>query len=239
MDSYNRSYNYSHEIVDMSAAMPKLLRSVYGWMCAGLSITALSALTMSKHYELFVALMSNSVMFWGVIIATFGLVLVLNTCINRLSFGMATVCYAAYSMLMGVMLSSVFFVYTTESIVSTFAISAGTFGAMSLLGFFIKKDLSTFGRIFFMLLIGIIIATVVNIFIGSTGLAMVLNYAGVVVFVGLTAYDTQKIKEIMQESSQYGVSENTQKVALLCSLTLYLDFINLFLHLLRLLGDRK
>lgn len=239
MDNYNRSYNYSHEIVDMSAAMPKLLRSVYGWMCAGLTITALSAMTLAKNYALLVAIMSNSLAFWGIIIATFGLVLVLNTCINKLSFGVATVCYAVYSMLMGVMLSSVFFTYTMTSIVSTFAISAGTFGAMSLVGFFIKKDLSTMGRMFFMLLIGIIIATVVNIFVASSGLAMILNYAGVVVFVGLTAYDTQKIKEIMQETSRYGVSENTQKVALLCSLTLYLDFINLFLHLLRILGDRK
>ena len=115
----------------------------------------------------------------------------------------------------------------------------GTFGAMAIVGFFIKKDLSIVGRALIMLLIGIIIATVVNIFLHSSGLALILNYLGVLVFTGLTAYDSQKIKEMMLAASEQGVTDQTQKLALLGSLSLYLDFINLFLYLLRIFGDRK
>lgn len=241
MNDYNRTFNYSTspEYIDMTTAFPKLMRSVYGWMCAGLAITALAALTVAKTPELIFAIMQNSILIWGLLLGEIGLVIFLSARIHKMSFATASFCYAAYALLNGVTMSFLFFAYTMESIASTFAITAGTFGAMSLVGFFIKKDLSAFGRIFLMLLIGIIIATIVNIFVGSTGLAMLLNYAGVVIFVGLTAYDTQKIKVMLQQAADAGVSDQTQKIALMGSLTLYLDFINLFLYLIRLFGDRK
>lgn len=241
MNDYNRTFNYSptREYVDMTEAFPRLMRSVYGWMCAGLAITALAALVVAKSPEMIFAIAQNSALLWGLLIAEIGLVVFLSARIHKMSFSTASLCFAAYALLNGVTMSFLFFAYTMESIVSTFAITAGTFGAMSLVGFVIKKDLSAMGRIFLMLLIGLIIATVVNMFVGSTGMAMVINYLGVILFVGLTAYDTQKIKEMLQQAAEAGVSDQTQKLALMGSLTLYLDFINLFLYLLRFLGDRK
>lgn len=241
MDNYNRSYNYnySREIVDMSTAFPKLMRSVYAWMCAGLAMTALAALAVAKNSALVMAIASNSLLFWGLMIAEIGLVIYLSARISKMSFMTAGICFAAYAILNGVTMSFLFFAYTMESIATTFAITAGTFGAMSLIGFVIKKDLSALGRVFLMLLIGLIIATVVNMFVASSGLAMILNYVGVILFVGLTAYDTQKIKMMLLEASEAGVTDQTQKIALMGSLELYLDFINLFLYLLRFMGDRK
>jgi FtsH-binding integral membrane protein len=136
-------------------------------------------------------------------------------------------------------MSFIFLAYTMESISSTFFTTAGTFAIMSLIGYTTKRDLSGIGKILTMLLIGLVVATVVNIFVGNSGLSLILNYVGVVVFVGLTAYDTQKIKALVHEASMYGDEEQTNKLALMGSLTLYLDFINLFLYLLRFLGNRK
>ena len=147
--------------------------------------------------------------------------------------------FAAYAILNGVTMSFIFLAYTMESIASTFFITAGTFAAMSAVGYFTKKDLSGVGRVLTMLLIGLIIATLVNFFVASSGFALVLNYIGVFIFVGLTAYDTQKIKALVHEASMYGDEEQTTKLALMGSLTLYLDFINLFLYLLRFMGNRK
>ena len=172
-------------------------------------------------------------------IAEIALVIYLSARIMKMSFLTAALSFAAYSILNGVTMSFIFFAYTMASIAQTFFITAGTFGAMAIVGFFIKKDLSTVGRALIMLLIGIIIATVVNIFLHSSGLALILNYLGVLVFTGLTAYDSQKIKEMMLAASEQGVTDQTQKLALLGSLSLYLDFINLFLYLLRIFGDRK
>ena len=145
--------------------------------------------------------------------------------------------FVAYSVLNGVTLSVIFLAYTMSSITSVFFITAGTFAAMAFVGFVTKKDLSSMGRILFMALIGLIIATVVNMFMRSTGLMMILNYVGVLVFVGLTAYDSQKIKQMLLMADNTG--EGAQKLALLGSLTLYLDFINLFLYLLRIFGTRR
>lgn len=241
MDNYNRSYNYSRtrEVADMSTAFPKLMRSVYAWMCAGLAMTALAALVVAKNSELAMAIINNSVLFWGLMIAEVGLVMFLSAGINRMSFLTAGLSFAAYAILNGVTMSFIFFVFTMESIVSTFAVTAGTFGTMAAIGFFIKKDLSTMGRMMLMLLIGLIITSIVNMFMHSSAVALVMNIVGVVLFSGLTAYDTQKIKEMLREYSEYGVTEQTQKIALMGSLSLYLDFINLFLYLLRFLGDRK
>ncbi len=175
---------------------------------------------------------------WILIVAELGLVMVISSAINRLSFTTAGLLFILYSVLNGVTLSVIFLAYTLSSIATTFFVTAGTFGAMSVFGYVTRRNLSGMGRILFMALIGLIIATVVNIFVKSTGLQALLNYVGVLVFVGLTAYDTQKIKLMFQQTGGE-INEATQKLALLGSLTLYLDFINLFLYLLRLLGDRR
>ena len=153
-----------------------------------------------------------------------------------MSFASAMVSFLAYSFLNGLTLSVVFLAYTKSSIASTFFVTAGTFAAMSLYGYFTKKDLSSWGNLFFMALIGLIIATIVNVFWANTTLYWVTTYAGVLIFVGLTAYDTNRIKQMLANQE---VNEGTQKLALLGALTLYLDFINMFLYLLRIFGDRR
>ena len=153
-----------------------------------------------------------------------------------MSFLTATLMFIAYSILNGATLASIFLLYTASSIASTFFVTAGTFGAMALFGYFTKRDLSGIGNMGYMALIGII-ATVVNLFLRSETMMWVITYIGVLVFVALTAYDTQKIKKMVMNAEV--VDESTQKIALLGSLTLYLDFINLFLYLLRILGSRK
>jgi FtsH-binding integral membrane protein len=155
-----------------------------------------------------------------------------------MSFPTAGILFVVYSILNGVTLSFVFLAYTLTSITSTFFITAGTFAAMSLIGYNTKKDLSGIGRYLLFALVGLIIASVVNIFLASSPLQWLISFIGVIVFVGLTAYDTQKIKQMFL---MYGddVNESTQKLALMGSLSLYLDFINLFLYLLRFFGDRK
>ena len=235
---FNNTANTQNTVVS-ETAFSKLMRNVYAWMCAGLLMTALPAMGVAKHAELFTMLMTNKLLFWGIMIAEIALVIYLSARIMRMSFFSASLCFAAYSILNGVTMSFIFMAYTTESIAQTFLITAGTFGAMSLVGFFIKKDLSGLGRMLIMLLIGLIIASVINIFLASSTMAVILNYLGVIIFVGLTAYDTQKIKQMLQYSSYYGISEQTQKMALLGSLTLYLDFINMFLYLLRIFGNRE
>ena len=235
---FNNTANTQNTVVS-ETAFSKLMRNVYAWMCAGLLMTALTAMGVAKNAELFTMLMTNKLLFWGIMIAEIALVIYLSARIMRMSFFTASLCFAAYSILNGVTMSFIFMAYTTESIAQTFLISAGTFGAMSLVGFFIKKDLSGLGRMLIMLLIGLIIASVINIFLASSTMAVILNYLGVIIFVGLTAYDTQKIKQMLQYSSYYGISEQTQKMALLGSLTLYLDFINMFLYLLRIFGNRE
>lgn len=235
---FNNTANTQNTVVS-ETAFSKLMRNVYAWMCAGLLMTALTAMGVAKNAELFTMLMTNKLLFWGIMIAEIALVIYLSARIMRMSFFSASLCFAAYSILNGVTMSFIFMAYTTESIAQTFLITAGTFGAMSLVGFFIKKGLSGLGRMLIMLLIGLIIASVINIFLASSTMAVILNYLGVIIFVGLTAYDTQKIKQMLQYSSYYGISEQTQKMALLGSLTLYLDFINMFLYLLRIFGNRE
>ncbi len=234
----NNYYTQGQEI-DLSRNFAVLMRNVYIWMTLGLVMTAFTALFVARSPSILTAIVTNSALLWGCLIAELAMVFILSARIMKMSFITAGLLFAAYSVLNGATLSIIFLAYTMESIASTFFISAGTFGAMSLVGFFIKKDLSTMGRAMYMLLIGLIIATVVNMFVASSGLAMILNYLGVAIFVGLTAYDTQKLKEMMFSYSAMGVSDQTNKLALLGSLTLYLDFVNLFIHLLRILGERK
>ena len=223
--------------LSMSAAFPVLMRKVYVWMTLALLITGATAYGVATSPGIQMALFSNQVLFWGLIIAEFALVIGISAAINRLSLTTATLMFILYSVINGAMLSSIFLIYTMSSIASVFFITAGTFGVMALIGYTTKKDLTSMGKILFMALIGIIIATVVNIFLKSSGLQMIVSYLGVLIFVGLTAYDSQKIKHMLQMAPD--ASEASQKLALLGALTLYLDFINLFIYLLRIFGRRE
>ena len=236
---FTDNYLSQEQQMVLSRSFSVLMRNVYTWMALGLVMTALTALFVSKNESIVYAIATTPALMWGLLIAEVAMVFILSARIMKMSFLSAGLFFAAYAILNGVTLSFIFLAYTAQSIAQTFFITAGTFGAMSLVGFFVKKDLSTMGRVLYMLLIGLIIATVVNIFVASSGLAMILNYVGVIIFVGLTAYDTQKIKQMMLAYSVAGITDQTNKLALLGSLTLYLDFINLFLYLLRFFGDRK
>lgn len=223
--------------LEASAAFPLLMRKVYLWMTFALLITAFTAYYVATSETIMMAILTNPVIFWGLIIAEFVLVLGISAGINKLSLTVATIMFVLYSVINGATLSFILLIYTASSVVNVFLITAGTFAAMALYGYFTKTDLTSWGKYLFMALIGLIIATVVNIFVKSSGLEMILNYAGVLIFVGLTAYDTQKIKQMMMQATDAG--ENAQKTALLGALSLYLDFINLFIYLLRILGNRR
>ena len=223
--------------LSMSAAFPALMRKVYVWMTLALMITGATAYGVATSPGIQMALFSNQLLFWGLVIAEFALVIGISAAINRLSLTTATLMFVLYSVINGAMLSSIFLIYTMSSIASVFFITAGTFGVMALIGYTTKKDLTSMGRILFMALIGIIIATVVNIFLKSSGLQMIVSYLGVLIFVGLTAYDSQKIKNMLQMAPD--ASEASHKLALLGALTLYLDFVNLFIYLLRIFGRRE
>ncbi|MBM6863983.1 Bax inhibitor-1/YccA family protein [Bacteroides caecigallinarum] len=219
-------------------AQSTLMRSVYTWMTLALAITGLTAMYMAKSLTVINMMMQNSMLFWGVLIAEVVLVMYMSARINKISFTTATLLFIAYSILNGVTLSILFLVYTASSIATTFFVTAGTFGAMALFGYVTKKDLTRIGSLCIMGVIGLIIASVVNMFLHNTMMDMIISYVGVLLFVGLTAYDAQKIKHLLS-GDDIEVNESTQKIALLGALTLYLDFINLFIYLLRILGDRK
>ena len=212
-----------------------LMRKVFLWMTLALAVTGLTAYYVASNAGLLYTIFSSKGLFWGIIIAELALVFILSARIMKMSFATAGIMFVAYSVLNGITMASIFAVFTMESIASAFFVTAGMFGVMSFLGFTVKKDLGSFGSFFFMALVGLIIASVVNVFLGSSVLYWVVTYVGVLLFVGLTAYDTQKIKHMLME---YGddVNDQTQKLALLGSLSLYLDFINLFLYLLRIFG---
>lgn len=232
METSNLSSIYS------KTAQRALFRNVYVWMTMALAITGLVAMYMAKSLTLLQMILGSSFGMWGLLIAEIGLVWYLSARIRQISFTTATILFIIYSILNGATLSVIFLAYTASSIASTFFITAGTFAATGIYGYVTKKDLSSLGSLCIMGVIGLIIATVVNIFLASDALTMVISYIGVALFVGLTAYDTQKIKRLLL-SNDMEVNEETQKIALLGALTLYLDFINLFLYLLRILGDRK
>lgn len=220
------------------AAQSTLLRSVYVWMTLALVITGFVSMYVAQSYQLISFIFGNKLALWGMLIAELAVVFYLSARINSISFTKATVMFIIYSILNGATLASIFLVYTMSSIASTFFVAARTFGVMALYGYVTKSDLTRIGNICLMALIGLIIATLVSMFWQNSMLQMIITYAGVILFVGLTAYDSQKIKRLLTADG-IEVTEETQKIALLGALTLYLDFINLFLYLLRLLGDRK
>ena len=212
----------------MSTAFPALMRKVFVWMTLALAITGLTAYGVATSPTILSLIFSSKVTFFGLIIAEFALVFAISGAINRLSLSTATMLFILYSVINGATLSSIFFAFSVATIGKVFFITAGTFGAMALVGYTTKTDLTSMGKLLFMALLGIIIASVVNMFVASSGLDLILSYVGVLVFVGLTAYDTQKIKQMCQAAPDAG--ESAQKLALIGALSLYLDFINLFLY---------
>ena len=221
----------------IAAEQQRFMVRVYNWMTAGLAITGFMAFYISGSETMMNIIFGNPIMPIVLIVAQIGLVFWLASRVMQMSVSQATGVFMLYAGLTGVTFSAIFMTYTASSITSTFMVTAGTFGAMSLYGYTTKKDLTSWGSFLFMGLIGIIIASVVNIFMQSSMMHMIITYAGVLIFVGLTAYDTQKIKE-MNILGNEGTDEDT-KEAIRGALTLYLDFINLFLMLLRLMGDRR
>lgn len=232
--------NYDLETTSKSfpaatARTNSLVTSVYTWMCTALLLTGATATFVANTPSIAEAVLTNTILFWGLIIAQLGLVFAISGRVDKFSLTTMSTLFMIYSVLTGITFSVYFMIYTAGSIASTFFITAGTFGAMSLYGYLTKADLTKLGNLCIMLLIGILIASIVNFFLKSEMLYWVVTYIGVAVFIGLIAYDTQKIKALSTLES----NEHTQKLAILGALTLYLDFINLFIMLLRILGKRR
>ena len=215
------------------------VRSVYNWMGIGLALTGFMAYYVSTNEAIIRLIFGNTFIFFGLLIAELALVFAISGMVQRMSSGTATALFVLYSALNGVTLSFIFLAYTRSSIVSTFFICAGTFAACSIYGWTTKRDLTSLGGFLLMGLFGIIIATVVNMFIRSSGMSMIISYIGVLVFVGLTAYDTQKIKNMALTQPADLDGAVIRKGAILGALSLYLDFINLFLMLLRIFGQSR
>ena len=214
------------------------IRSVYNWMAIGLGLTGFVAFYVSNSETVMRLIFGNQLIFFGLIIGELALVFTISARVNKMQASTATSLFVLYAALNGVTLSAIFLVYTRASITSTFFICAATFIASSIFGMTTKRDLTSMGQFLFMGLIGIVIASVVNLFMRSSGISIIISYIGVIVFVGLTAYDTQKLRT-MALSQPEGIDSGTiRKGAILGALTLYLDFINLFLMLLRILGSR-
>ncbi|HYG19095.1 MAG TPA: Bax inhibitor-1/YccA family protein [Ohtaekwangia sp.] len=224
--------------LDQAAAeTQRFMVKVYGWMGLALVITGFVAMYTASSPAILNIIFGSKWMFFGLIILELVAVGILVSLINRMSAAMGTVIFIAYSMLNGLTLSCIFVVYTEESIASTFFVTAGTFAVMSIYGYTTKTDLTKWGNLLFMGLVGMIIASLANMFMRSEMLYWITTYAGVFIFVGLTAYDTQKIKN-MNIIGNEGTDDD-KKEAIMGALTLYLDFINLFLYLLRIFGRKK
>jgi uncharacterized protein len=219
---------------EIDAGLRAHMQRVYGYMAGGLALTGLVAYAaaVSGFYQA----IAGTALIWIVMLAPLGFVLALSFGIQRMSAGTAMLLFWIYAAVMGLSLGGIFLVYTGTSIARVFFITAATFGAMSLYGYATNADLSRMGSFLLMGLIGLVIASVVNIFIGSSALQFAISIIGVIVFVGLTAYDTQRIKEMYLESDS---AEIAGKKAVLGALALYLDFINLFMMLLQLFGQRR
>jgi uncharacterized protein len=211
------------------------LRSVYGWMCAGLAITALVAVFVASSPSLVQAIATSRLAFWGLLIAQLGIVFVLSARVDRLAPATAALLFIAYSALTGVTISFVLLAFTGQSVATTFLVCAGMFGAMALYGTFTSRSLAGFGQFLFMGLIGVVLASIVGMFWHNDGLQFVISFIGVIVFTGLAAYDAQRLKAMALAMP----AGQTGSYAVVGALSLYLDFINLFLFLLRFLGSRR
>ncbi len=233
----NQISETTREHVGVKSYQALYMTKVYNWMALALFITGVVAYITATTPGMIETIVGSKLLFYGLLIGELLLVVYLTSAIRRLSQTTAITVFLIYSVLNGLTLSVIFLVYTSASISTTFFVTAGTFAAMSLYGYTTKRDLTSIGNMAFMALIGIIIASVVNFFLKSEMMYWIISYLGVAVFVGLTAYDTQKLKRIGSEG--FASEESMEKMAIMGALTLYLDFINMFLFLLRILGDRK
>ncbi len=213
------------------------ITKVYNWMALALFITGIVAYYTATSPQIFNVIIGSRWLFFGLIIVELALVVYLSRAINSMSRNMAIGSFLLYSVLNGLTISVIFMAYTSSSIASTFYITAGTFATISFYGYTTKKDLTSIGNMAFMALIGIIIASIVNMFLQNEMMYWIISYLGVAIFVGLTAYDTQKLKEI--GSRGFTNEEGMEKMSIIGALILYLDFVNLFLFLLRVFGSRK
>lgn len=232
---FDNNYNsYGADTRSLATKVSAVMKRVYFKMTLGLLVSAFVALWCSDNQMYWQFMGAHSWMMWILLLVEVGLVIAISGAIRRLSSAAASGLFYLFALVNGLALAPIFVIYTSHSIAVTFFVTAGTFAAMSIYGFFTSNDLSKMGSILFMALIGLIIASVVNIFLHSDTLMWIITYAGVLIFVGLTAWDTQQIKNmaIQMDTASAG------KLATLGALTLYLDFINLFLYLLRIFGNR-
>ncbi len=231
-------YHGSMDAVDYRTREHSYISRVYSWMCAALIISGIVAMyTVSTGMFYYLVMPKYQMIFFGLIILELVMVIALSRFINKMQYSVAALVFIAFSVLNGVVISAIIAAFTANSVASAFFACAATFAIMSMVGWYTKKDLTSIGQLCFMGLIGIIVASVVNIFWANNALYWAINYIGVLIFVGLIAYDTQKIKRM---GAFYEVnSDAAKKSALLGALALYLDFINLFLMLLNILGNRR
>jgi len=236
---YNNNSGFSNVMPGAVAQtdVRSFMLRVYNWMAMGLAITGLVSFAVSTSDELIELFIMNRIMFYGLLIAQVAMVFGISAAINKIPSIVAVGGFFLYSFLNGLTLSVIFLLYTSASIYTTFFVCAGMFGTVSVLGYITKMDLSKMGSFLMMALIGLILASVANWFISSPTLYWIISYAGVLIFVGLTAYDTQKIKKIAMSIDAN--SEEGKKGAIIGALQLYLDFINMFLFLLRIMGNRR
>lgn len=225
--------------VEPQVRVNTFIRSVYNWMAAGLALTGAAALYVASSQGLMQIIFGNPLIFFGLIIAELVMVFSLASRVQRMQASTATALFLAYAVLNGVTLSAIFLAYTSSSIASTFFVCAATFTVCSIYGMATKRDLTGLGSFMTMGLIGILIASLVNMFLRSSGMSLIISYVGVIVFVGLTAYDTQKLKAMALSQPADLEATVIRKGAILGALTLYLDFINLFLMLLRIMGSSR
>ena len=233
----NLDFNSIESTRYSDSVVATLMRNVYIWMTLALVITGLTAMVTAKSEALMTFIFTNNWALIALMILQLGLVFYFSARINRMSFSTATAVFILYSAITGLTFSSIFVVFSMSSIATTFFITAGMFAAMALVGSFTKKDLSGIGKFALMALIGLIIAGIVNMFLRNAMMDFIVSGIGVLVFAGLTAYDSQKIRQMLQMQSE--INESTQKLALFGSLSLYLDFINIFLYLLRFFGSSR
>ncbi len=221
----------------MAGRMANFIYKVYGWMAVALCVSAGVAYYVASTPSVYVAIAKNPPLFWGIVIAQFAAVIALSGWVQKMSFAQGLTIFISYAALSGLTLSSVLVVFTTASVYSTFLVTAGMFGIMALYGYYSKADLTAMGNIAIMALWGLILGMLVNMFLGSASLDYALSAVGVLVFTVLIAYDVQKLKNL---GSQMITDDATlNKVSILGALILYLDFINLFLFLLRFMGNRR
>jgi FtsH-binding integral membrane protein len=219
-----------------STTVAAFFNAVYAWMAAGLALTAVVSWWVSTQPQIWQQLFRGPAILI-LIVAQLALVITISRAINKISAGVATALFMLYAALNGLMFSVLFLVFAKASLASAFVVSAGMFGAMSLYGFVTRTDLSRLGAILFMALIGLILASIVNIFWANSTLYWIITYAGVFIFVGLTAYDTQKLRVIAVQTA--GAPALAARLSVTGALTLYLDFINMFMFILRIMGNRR